>query len=61
MPEDARGLLIPLLSQEGGTHVVVNCNLIIEEKKLLATVHELRGDVRYYSFEVRRHLINDGA
>ncbi len=58
---DARDLLIPLLSQEAGTHVVLNCNLIIEEEKLLATVDELRGSVRYYSFEVGRHLINDGA
>lgn len=61
MPEDARGLLVPLLSQEAGTHVVLNSNLIIEEEKLLATVDELRGNVRYYSFEVGRHLINDGA
>lgn len=41
--------------------MVLNCNLIIEEEKLLATVDELRGSVRYYSFEVGRHLINDGA
>ncbi|MCZ6590532.1 MAG: hypothetical protein O7B98_05245 [Alphaproteobacteria bacterium] len=61
VPEDARGLLIPLLSQETGTHVVLNSNLIIEEEKLLATVDELRGNVRYYSFKVGRHLINDGA
>ncbi len=56
---DARDLLIPLLSHEAGTHVVLNCNLIIEEEKLLATVDELRGSVRYYSFEApnqRRRL-----
>jgi hypothetical protein len=61
LPEDVQGLLIPLLSQEAGTRVLLNCTLIIKEENLLATVDELRGDVRYYSFEVTRHLINNGA
>jgi hypothetical protein len=59
VPEDARDLIIPLLSQEAGTRVVLDCVLIIEEERLLATVGELRGEVRYYSFQVERSLTSD--
>ena len=61
VPEDARDLIIPLLSQEAGTRVVLECGLIIEKRKLLATVDKLRGDVLYYYFQVERQLINDST
>ena len=58
VPEDARGLLLPLFSQDVGTQVILNANLTVEEDQLLGTTDELRGNVRYYSFEVRRDLID---
>ena len=59
VPEDARGLLLPLFSQDVGTQVILNANLTVEKEQLLDTTDELRGNVRYYSFEVRRDLILD--
>lgn len=55
-PADARHLLIPLLSQEAGTQVVLTANLTVEDEELLAATNELRGTVRHYSFNVRRNL-----
>lgn len=57
VPGDDRDLLIPLLSQEAGTHVVLTVTLTIEDEELLAATNGLEGKVRYYSFEVRRNLI----
>ncbi|MFQ5745564.1 MAG: hypothetical protein ACE5HV_18595 [Acidobacteriota bacterium] len=61
LPEDARNLLIPLLSQEAGTQVVLTVNLTNEKAELLAATDELRGNVRHYSFKVRRRLVDYGA
>ena len=61
LPEDARCLLIPLLSQEAGTQVILTVNLTNEEEELLSATEELRGNVRHYSFEVRRRLIDYNA
>jgi hypothetical protein len=58
VPADVRDLLIPLLSQEVGTHVVLTVNLATKEEGLLAATSDLQGTVRHYSFEVRRNLIN---
>jgi hypothetical protein len=59
VPEDARNLLIPLLTQETETRVILTVNLANEEEELLAATDKLRGNVRHYSFEVRQHLVND--
>ena len=59
VPEDARDLLIPVLSQKVPTQVVLTINLAKEEKELLAATDVLRGDVRHYSFEVRQDIVNN--
>ena len=59
VPDDTCDLLIPLLTQEVGTRVILTVNLMNEERELLAAKDELRGNVRHYSFEVRRRLVND--
>lgn len=56
VPEDARNVLIPLLSQQIPAQVVLTINLAKEEENLLAATDELWGSVRHYSFEVRRNL-----
>lgn len=61
VPEDARGLLIPLLSHEAETRVILTINLTNEEEELLTATDVLRGKVRYYSFEVQRRLTNDSS
>ena len=58
VPEDARDLLIPLLSQQLPTQVVLTINLTKEEEDLLTATDELWGNVRHYSFKVQQHLIN---
>ncbi len=61
LPEDARSLLIPLLSQEVGTRVILRVNLTNEEEELLSATEGLQGNVRQYSFEVQRRLVEYGA
>ncbi len=61
LPDDARNFLIPLLSQEVGTQVVLTVNLTNKEADLIAATDELRGSVRHYSFEMRRRLVDYGA
>lgn len=58
VPEDARDLLIPILCQQLTTQVVLTINLTKEEKDLLAATDELWGDVRHYSFKMRKDLHN---
>lgn len=59
--EDARDLLIPLLTQQVETSVRLTVNVTNGEEELLAATDKLGGNVRDYSFEVRRQLVNDGA
>ena len=61
LPEDARDLLIPLLIQGLENQVILTINLTNEEGELLAAKDKLRGNVRHYSFEVRRRLVNDSG
>lgn len=55
---DARSLLIPLLSQVAETQIILKVNLTNEESELLAATDKIRGNVRHYSFEVRRRLVD---
>lgn len=57
VPEDARGLLIPLLSQQVETRVILTVNLANKEGELLAATGELRGNVRDYGFKGQRRLV----
>jgi hypothetical protein len=61
VPEDARGLLTPLLTQPTETEVILTVSVKNKEGELLAATDELRGNVWYYGFEVRRHLIGDST
>jgi hypothetical protein len=59
VPGDARNLLIPLLSQEVKARVILTVNLANEEEELLAATDKLSGNVRHYSFEVRKRLTDE--
>ncbi len=57
-PEDIPKLLLPLLTHDVNTRMFLDVYLVIEKKELLEATDELRGNVRYYKFNVRRELIN---
>lgn len=59
LPDDARELLLPVLSQEVGTRVVLRVSLENKEDELLAATRQLSGNVRAYSFSVQKCLIRD--
>jgi hypothetical protein len=54
-------LLAPLLTRGAETRVFLVVNLTIEETELLAATDELQGNVRDYSFEVLRRLVDYSA
>ena len=54
VPEDARELLLPVLASEAGTEVVLVVGLVVEKDVLVAATESLGGEVRSYSFRVRR-------
>jgi hypothetical protein len=54
--EDARNLIIPLLSQQGASVVSLTVQVTSREEELLTTTGELRGKVRDYRFTVTQHL-----
>jgi hypothetical protein len=56
IPEDVRDWLVPLMSYETGTNVILRVRLESEEKELLEATEELRGNVCSYEFEVARPL-----
>lgn len=60
VPDDARELLLPVLTQEVGTCVVLRVSLENKEEDLLAATNVLYGNVRYYSFRVEKRLTRDG-
>lgn len=57
-PEDISKLLLPILTYDVHTQVFLDVYLIIEKKDLIEATDELRGNVRYYKFNMRRALIN---
>lgn len=57
--EDARDLLIPLLSQGNRTQVVLNITLVNTKEEMLSATHQLRGNVMSYNFQVRQNLGNN--
>jgi hypothetical protein len=59
--EDASDLLVPLLTLGADTRMFLIVNLMNEEAELLAATDELRGNVRDYSFEVFRTLVEPEA
>jgi hypothetical protein len=59
VPDDARGILLPMLAQDAGTELVLLVNFVDEKEDLLNATQELRGNVRSYSFRVRRRLFDD--
>lgn len=50
LPDDTRGLIVPILSQVAGAQVVLTVDLRNEEAELLGATDELKGSVRDYSF-----------
>lgn len=58
VPDHARGLIIPILSQVAGAQVILTVELTNKEEELLVATDELEGSVRDYSFEVRSRLTN---
>ncbi len=58
VPKDARDLLIPILSRKRSEQVILTINLTKGKEDLLAAKDKLWGDVRHYTFTVRRQLIN---
>lgn len=61
VPGDDRDLIVPLLSQEIGTRLSLECSLIVEREKLREAVNQLQGNVKSYGFKVIRDLKRDGA
>jgi hypothetical protein len=55
--EDARDLLVPLLTRGADTQVLLIVNLTNEETELVAATDELRGNVRDYSFKAFKKLV----
>lgn len=56
--EDIPKLLLSLLTHDVHTRVFLDAYLVVEEKELREAGGELRGNVRYYNFDVRREFIN---
>jgi hypothetical protein len=54
LPEDARELLLPVLASDAGTEIVLVVSLVVEKDVLVAATESLGGEVRSYSFRVRR-------
>lgn len=50
LPDDTRGLIVPILSQVAGAQVVLTVDLRNEEAELLGATDELEGSVRDYRF-----------
>jgi len=59
--EDDWGLLIPLLTRGADTRIFLIVNLTSEETELIAATDRLQGNVRDYSFEVSRTLVDYGT
>lgn len=57
--EDIHTLLLPLLTQDVGTQVTLDVNLIVKKEKLLAATDNLNGNGRSYDFNVSRNLLNN--
>ncbi|NKB58982.1 MAG: hypothetical protein GKS00_21860 [Alphaproteobacteria bacterium] len=54
--DDIRDLLMPLLTQEAGTQLLIKTHLDIEREDLLKADDTRRGGVRYYLFDVTKML-----
>ena len=51
---DALVCLLPVLASDAGTEVVFMVSLVVEKDVLVAATESLGGEVRSYSFRVRR-------